>query len=195
MRVREPTGLERLLAALTSQLGSAGLPFMLIGGQAVLLHGAPRLTEDVDATLDADPSKLDALLESCAVLGLVPLPQQVESFVAETFVLPVRHAATGVRVDFIFSSTEYEHQAIQRAQPVTLAGEPVPFATAEDLIIHKLFAARPRDLEDARGVVVRKGADLDWGYMEKWARDFAAVPGKEGMPAMLAELKRLIARR
>jgi hypothetical protein len=192
MRVREPTSLERLLAALTSEFGRVGLPFMLIGGQAVLLHGAPRLTEDVDATLDADPSKLGALLESCAALGLVPLPQHIESFVAETFVLPVRHAATGVRVDFIFSSTEYEHQAIGRAQLVTLAGEAVPFATAEDLIIHKLFAARPRDLEDARGVVVRKGGELDWSYMEKWARDFASVPGREGMPAMLAELKRVV---
>jgi hypothetical protein len=191
MRVREPTSLERLLAALTSQLGRAGLPFMLIGGQAVLLHGEPRLTEDVDATLGADPSKLGALLEACAVLGLVPLPQNVESFVAETFVLPVRHAGTGVRVDFIFSSTEYEHQAIRRAQPVTLAGEAVPFATAEDLIIHKLFAARPRDLEDVRGVLLRKGGELDWHYLDKWARDFAEVPGQEGMPAMVAELKQL----
>ncbi|HXD22078.1 MAG TPA: nucleotidyl transferase AbiEii/AbiGii toxin family protein [Gemmatimonadaceae bacterium] len=191
MRVREPTGLERLLAALTAQLGRAGLPFMLIGGQAVLLHGAPRLTEDVDATLGADPSRLAALLEVCAALGLVPLPQDVESFVAETFVLPARHTLTGIRVDFIFSSTEYERQAIQRALPFMLAGEPVPFATAEDLIIHKLFAARPRDLEDVRGVVLRKGDELDWSYLEKWAREFANVPGREGMPAALAELRQI----
>lgn len=193
MRVREPTDLERFLAALTVQLGRVGMPFMLIGGQAVLLHGAPRVTDDVDATLGADPSKLDALLESCAVLGLVPVPQNVESFVAETFVLPARHAGTGVRVDFIFSSTKYERQAIRRAEPVTLAGEAVPFASAEDLIIHKLFAARPRDLEDVHGVVVRKGRELDWNYMEKWARDFAAVPGRERMPAMLADMRRLAA--
>jgi hypothetical protein len=189
MRVREPTGIERLLAALTAQLGRAGLPFMLIGGQAVLLHGAPRVTEDIDATLGTDPSRLGALLESCATLGLTPLPRDIEPFVAETFVLPARHAATGIRVDFIFSSTEYERQAIQRAQPVMLAGEAVPFATAEDLIIHKLFAARPRDLEDARGVLLRKGSELDWNYIEKWVRNFALVPGKEGMLLLLSDLK------
>ena len=76
-----------------------------------------------------------------------------------------------------------------RAGTMDLAGTPVPFAAAEDLIIHKLFAARPRDLEDVRGVVLRKGDALDWAYMEKWAGDFAGVPGREGMPAMLAELK------
>ncbi len=190
MRVREPTELERFLAALTTELGRARLPFMLIGGQAVLLHGAPRVTEDVDATLGAEPARLASLLEACSVLGLVPIPQNVESFVAETFVLPVRHAGTGVRVDFIFSSTDYERGAIARAERVELAGTAVPFATAEDLIIHKLFAARPRDLEDVRGVLLRKGDSLDWAYMEKWARDFANVPGREAMPAMLAGLKR-----
>ena len=190
MRVREPTELERFLAALTTELGRVGLPFMLIGGQAVLVHGVVRVTEDVDATLAADPGRLASVLEACTALGLVPIPKDVQPFVAETFVLPARHAATGVRVDFIFSSTTYERQAIARAGTMDLAGTPVPFAAAEDLIIHKLFAARPRDLEDVRGVVLRKGDSLDWGYMEKWAREFAAVPGREAMPEMLAELRR-----
>jgi hypothetical protein len=189
MRVRESSGLEHFLAELTVALGRAELPFMLIGGQAVILHGVARVTEDVDATLGADPTRLSSLLKVCAELRLHPIPSDVESFVAETFVLPVRHAGTGFRVDFIFSSTEYERHAIDRAQPIELGGVGVPFTSAEDLIIHKLFAARPRDLEDVRGVVVRKGASLDWMYLEKWAHEFAGVPGSERMPAMLAELK------
>jgi hypothetical protein len=47
----------------------------------------------------------------------------------------------------------------------------------------------PTGLEDVRGVLLRKGDSLDWAYMEKWARDFASVPGREGMPGVLAELK------
>ncbi len=56
---REPdfTG---LLAALASRLRESGIPFMLIGGQAVLLHGQPRLTEDIDVTLGATPDELPA---------------------------------------------------------------------------------------------------------------------------------------
>ncbi len=129
MRVREPSGLERLLAELTIALGRAQLPFMLIGGQAVLVHGIPRVTEDVDATLGAEPDRLPALLAVCAAIGLHPIPASVESFVAETFVLPVRHAATGFRVDFIFSSTSFERQAIARAGSMELAGVAVPFAS------------------------------------------------------------------
>jgi len=180
-----------LLASLTRELDARGIPFLVIGGQAVLLHGRPRLTEDIDLTLGVDPSGLPRVLEVCESLALTPLPADVFRFVAETFVLPARHPVTRIRVDFIFSTSPYELEAIRRAVPVTLEGTAVPFASAEDLLIHKLFAGRPRDIEDALGVVRRKGAELDWTYLERWARLFAEVPGQETMPERMAELRRL----
>lgn len=161
---------------------------MLIGGQAVLLHGEPRLTHDIDITLAALPDRLPDLLEVCRYTGLSALPQNVEEFVRRTFVLPTGAVDSAIRVDFIFSSTMYESEAIDRAEDVMMAGIPVPFATAEDLVLHKLFAARPRDLEDAAGVVRRKGHQLDWDYLRRWAREFAAVPGRETLPEMVESL-------
>lgn len=163
---------------------------MLIGGQAVLLHGRPRLTEDVDVTLAMGPEGLPTILEAAASLGLEPLPDDVEGFVQETFVLPAADPETALRVDFIFSTTPYERQAIDRAEIVELEGAAVPFATAEDLLLHKLFAGRARDLEDAESVVRRKGADLDWDYLERWAREFAAIPGREDLPERVDALRR-----
>lgn len=185
-----PADLESLLAALARGLSDARFPFMLIGGQAVLVHGHARLTEDIDVTLGAGPERVPELLDACRQIGLTPLPADPPAFAAETFVLPARDPGTGMRVDFIFSETAYERQAIARAQPITVAGAAVPVATAEDLILHKLFAARPRDLEDAAGVVRRLGDTLDWGYLERWAAEFAAIPGREGMPASVQELRR-----
>jgi predicted nucleotidyltransferase len=179
-----------LLATIARALGDQHISFMLIGGQAVLLHGEPRLTEDIDLTLAADPTRLPSLLRVCEQAGLAVLPDNVEAFVRETFVLPTRHEDSRIRVDFIFSSTPYEQQAIARAESVTLAGVQVPFARAEDLIIHKLFAGRPRDLEDAVGVIRRKGDQLDWTYLEEWIQQFAAVPGREELPQRLQELRR-----
>jgi predicted nucleotidyltransferase len=179
----------RLLATIARALGDQHISFMLIGGQAVLLHGEPRLTEDIDLTLAADPGRLPSVLQVCEQAGLSVLPDNVEAFVRETFVLPARHEVSRIRVDFIFSSTPYEQQAIARAESVTLAGVPVAFARAEDLIIHKLFAGRPRDLEDAAGVIRRKGDQLDWAYMEEWIRQFATVPGREELPDRLQALR------
>src|SRR5471030_2328404 len=103
-----PPDFQALIAELTRELEHHELPFMLIGGQAVLLHGRPRLTEDIDITLGADPSRLPDVLAVCVRLGLAPLPADVAAFIADTFVLPARHAGSGIRVDFIFSTTDYE---------------------------------------------------------------------------------------
>jgi predicted nucleotidyltransferase len=190
MASRPPPDFSAFIAELSQRLRARHLSFMLIGGQAVLLHGRPRLTEDIDVTLGAGPEAWRTVGEVCDELGLTLLPEDPEAFVRETFVLPARHGDTGIRVDFIFSTTQYEREAISRAVAVTLGGISVPFATAEDLILHKLFAGRPRDLEDVTGVVRRKGPELDWGYLERWGRDFAAVPGREGMPAAIDRLRR-----
>lgn len=181
--------LSPLIAALALALGERGLPFMLIGGQAVLVHGRARLTEDIDITLGVGPDRLADVRAVCRAVSLTELPPDPQAFVQETFVLPARHGATAMRVDFIFSTTPYERQAIGRADRVAVGGAAVPVATAEDLIIHKLFAHRARDIEDAEGVVRRKGAALDWDYLLRWAREFAGVPGREGMVAAVERLK------
>jgi hypothetical protein len=59
-------------------------------------------------------------------------------------------------------------------------------------LIHNLVAGRPRDWEDAESVVRRKGAELDWAYLERWVREFAAVPGREALLAQLGQLRRLV---
>jgi predicted nucleotidyltransferase len=184
-----PDALTRLLAELTYGLESRQIPFMLIGGQAVLLHGRPRLTDDVDATLGVGPDQLARVLEACAAIGLEPLPADVPGFVADTFVLPTRHAASAMRVDLIFSTLPYEAEAIRRAIRVPIGGVEVPFATAEDLLVHKLFAGRPRDLEDAVGVMRRQGAAIDWEYVTRWVGAFAEVPGREHLPDVLRRLR------
>jgi hypothetical protein len=127
---------EHLLARLAEGLESAGLHFMLIGGQAVLLHGEPRLTQDIDITLGVGPDALGKVLAACEHMELVALPEDVHAFVRETFVLPAADTRSGVRVDLIFSTTPYEAQAIARAVRVEVGGRAVPFASAEDLILH-----------------------------------------------------------
>ena len=180
---------QRLIARIAVELGERGLGYILIGGQAVLLHGEPRLTQDIDITLAADPGRLDDLLGLCHELELRPIPDEVDSFVRRTFVLPVAEEASGIRIDFIFSTTPYEREAISRADTVDVLGTLVAFASAEDLILHKLFAGRARDIEDVRGVLRRKGSTIEWPYIQRWAAEFAGVPGRETAPDLARELR------
>ena len=132
---------ESLLARLAHALDAAGLPYMVFGGQAVLLHGEPRLTQDIDVTLGADPSRLGAALGVVQALGLTPLVDP-EPFVAETYVLPCVESATGIRLDLVFSNEGYERTAIARTVTARVGGADVRFASVEDLLVQKLVAGR-----------------------------------------------------
>jgi len=169
---------DRILSRVGACLDSNNLPYMIIGGQAVLLYGEPRLTRDIDITLGVSAEHLDRLLQSIGQVPLKPLPEDIPAFVRQTMVLPALDESTGIRVDFIFSFTPYETQAINRAKKVKIRDYEVCFASVEDLIIHKIFAGRPRDIEDVR-VVMLKILDMDMRYIEGWLKEFDATSNEK----------------
>lgn len=65
-----------------------------------------------------------------------------------------------------------------------LSGHDLPFMLigGQAVLLHGEPRRRARDLEDARGVIRRKGRELDWSYLRAWAERFAAIPGREQMP-------------
>ncbi len=162
---------EALLEKIARSLEKYRLPYMIIGGQAVLLYGEPRLTRDIDITLGCDVSCLYQLLNAIKEIPLSSLPQDLESFVRQTMVLPTVEKESGIRVDFIFSFTPYAKEAISRATPIKIGKEKVRFATPEDIIIHKIFAGRTRDLEDVE-VILKKNPEIDFVYVENWLKKF-----------------------
>lgn len=139
-----------------------------------MLYGEPRLTRDIDITLGVDIDKLPEITSLADSLNLKILPENVEKFVRETMVLPVTDEETGIRIDFIFSFSPYEKQAIEKAKTVRMLDQNISFAAPEDVIIHKVLAGRPRDLEDVSGILQRM-RNIDIVYIRKWLSDFSAA--------------------
>ena len=150
---------ESLIARLACELEARDLPYMVIGGQAVLIHGEPRLTRTVDVTLGVTPEHLETVLAAVDKLGLNLLIEAPHECVRDTWVLPCEETRSGIRVDIVFSFSQYEQQAIQRAVRVNMGTQSVCYAAVEDLIIQKIVAGRPRDLEDARQLTCPVSSD------------------------------------
>jgi len=178
--------LEELLERMALALDRQGIAYMLIGGQAVLLYGEPRLTRDIDVTLGVGPDRVADVLTVAHEAGLVPLVGDVYAFARQTLVLPCEDPGTGIRVDFIFSFSPYEREALSRVRLVSMKTASVRFASPEDLIVHKVLAGRPRDLEDVRNVLLKQRV-LDVSYIRRWLKEFEETLSE----TLLARFERL----
>ena len=152
---------EKLLVSIAKQFDKNNIPYIIIGGQAVLLYGEPRLTKDIDITIGLNIDMVDKIVKIMQEISLKPLPKDIHQFVKQTMVLPLIEPGSGTRVDVIFSFSQFEQEALKRANVVTIKNTGVRYASLEDMIIFKVFSGRPRDIEDARKILVKnKNADI-----------------------------------
>lgn len=165
---------ESLLVKLSDALQKAGIPYMVIGGQAVLRYGEPRLTQDIDITLGVDIDRLADVLTLIHQQGFRSAVKEPEAFAKKTNVLPVSDGATGIRVDLLFSFSLYEQEAIRRSQALLVNDHKVQYASVEDIIIHKIVAGRPRDLDDVKGIIARN-PNYDSMYVTEWLTSFGST--------------------
>lgn len=162
--------LHRTLDDLAAFLDDRRVPFAVINGIAVGVRGEPRFTADVDVILGIDLDGADTLVEALDASAFRPLFPDVAEVVRAAFILPVRHRETQIKVDMSIGLTGFERQLIRRATKIKLGSQPIPVATAEDMILLKLLASRPRDTDDAARIVARQQTALDWNFLVETAK-------------------------
>jgi len=170
-------GLKNLIKKFARVFEKNKIDYMIIGGQALLIYGEPRLTKDIDITIGATIEKLEDILKIAKNLKLKILPQNPYNFVKETMVLPLLDEKTGLRVDLIFSYSNYEKEALKRVNKVEISGVYANYVSVEDLIIHKIISGRERDIEDLKSII-RKNKNIDEKYILRWLSEFEKIMDK-----------------
>lgn len=164
-----------LLAALAQVFAGRPGAFALIGATARNAWAPPRATTDLDVTVAADATVLEQAQRALAELGYEVVRTHradPEDELADLVVLR-RPEGSPRQIDLLVAKTDFEVSVLERSVPVEIAGVRVRVATPEDLVVYKLIANRPRDLEDIdaiRRTQARSGPGLDRRYIERWAR-------------------------
>jgi hypothetical protein len=83
------------------------------------------------------------------------------AFVRRTRVLPFIHRGTGMPLDVVLAGSGLEDEFLERARAAEIGGTTVPLIAPEDLVIAKVLAGRPKDIEDARNLWHVRGRELD----------------------------------
>lgn len=165
---------QELLVDCLSRLNTCQVPYFLTGSMASNYWGVPRSTHDLDFVVQ---------------LRAESVPQLVQSFSTDFFIQEASaHSAlqppyqfnaidqrSALKVDFwVLQSDAFSLEMFRRRQSVTLFGTPAWIASAEDVLLHKLYwntvAPSDRQMLDAAGIWCVQDNQLDAGYLSKWAR-------------------------
>jgi len=166
-----------------------GWKFCFIGGLAVQRWGNPRFTQDVDLTLltgfGHEEGFIDVLLGAYAGRR-----SDARAFALNRRVLLIR-TSQGVDVDIALGAFPFEEQSIVRASAWSWSETQTLFTcSAEDLVIHKVFAARDRDWGDVESVLIRQHGSLNLNLVRS---ELTPLLELKGEPESLAKLDRIIA--
>jgi hypothetical protein len=155
-------------------LDAAGWRACVIGGLAVQRWGEPRLTQDVDLTVLVGMGDEARFVDSVLARFDARRPD-ARQFALTYRVLLVR-AAVGVPLDMALGSTQFEVESVDRSSSWEIEpGEVIRTCSAEDLVVHKLIAARPRDLADVETIVARQFRRLDVERVRRILAAFAEL--------------------
>jgi hypothetical protein len=160
-------------------LNGEQIQYALIGGLATSLRGIPRVTVDVDLVIAVELRRALELLGTIEHSPFRPLLANPAEIVEKSFLLPLRHRVTNVKVDVAIGLSGFERQAIARAESIELSGVEVKLASAEDLLLMKVLAGRPQDEQDIQGLIVAQGEQLDWEYCLALAEQLGEAIGQD----------------
>ena len=141
------------------------IKYVVIGGVAVTVVGEPRFTADLDAIVFVDPAGLERLLRAAVKRGFSA--DVAAELAAVAGGGSVRLERGRFHFDLIVRSLFIEDLALQHSRLRRVFQRSVRFPSAEDLLILKVAAGRPRDLIDAEGIVRRHVDGLDRAYVER----------------------------
>jgi hypothetical protein len=153
--------LAEVLADLGRAFDAIGVGWYLFGAQAAILYGAARLSADVDVTVALGDRRVAELVAALAAAGFEARVPEPAVFAETTRVLPVLHGPTRMPTDVILAGPGLEERFLARAQARTIEDVVVPVASAPDLVVMKVLAGRPQDLDDTVAVLRAQGDGLD----------------------------------
>lgn len=174
-----------ILFEITALLDNAGIAYMLSGSMALNYYAEPRMTRDIDFVVEMLPSNAQRVATALESAYYVDIDAINEAIVKQRIFNAI-HKHKMIKVDFIIRKDDiYRRIEFARKRHVNFEGKMLWLATAEDLILSKLFWARDthseQQLKDVRNVIA--STTVDHAYLDQWAAHL-------GVAALLAEVRK-----
>ena len=182
-----------VLVDLAGALRDLRIRWYVFGAQALVLRGFPRATADLDVTVLLGTTPTSRLVTALGRRGFKPGFGD-SAFVAATRVLPVIHKITGFPVDIVLGGPGLEEIFASAAEMVRVGKRRVPVATATHLVVMKVLAGRPKDIEDAAALLAVQASRIQTRELDDLTKALAAALAEDDVLVHLREAKKRAAR-
>ena len=163
--------------------------FCFIGGVAVQRWAEPRLTQDVDLTLLTGFGKEETFVDE--LLRAYPTRRADAREFALTHRVLLITTPAGIPVDVALGAFPFDERSVQRSSTWTWSdNHSLNTCSAEDLVVHKVFAGRGLDWGDVERVLIRQHRKLNLAQIRAELKPLLELKGEN---EALDQLERLLA--
>lgn len=164
---------QNFLVDVLQRLNDAGVEYMLTGSMASNIWGTPRTTHDLDFVILIKPDQVDRFVDAFEGPFFIQR-ESVRSVFRPPWQFNVLDEQSALKAGFWqLRPSEFEQEMFRRRISLDLFGVEAWVATAEDVLLHKLYWNRltpsERQRLDAAGVFAVQADVLDMKYLQHWA--------------------------
>lgn len=138
---------------------------MVVGAYAVMAHGTPRTSADLDVVIHLPFAQRADALRALEPVGLTDLEERKDEFGQRV----VGTLPSSLELELFFTPpiAPYADEYRRRVE-IEFRGARLPFISPEDLVLRKLVNTKLRrglDYQDAVGVLAVQGHAIDLNYL------------------------------
>ena len=159
-----------ILKSVCTNLNENEIDYVIVGGVAVMYHGVPRTTVDIDFIVQIEDEQISAFTDFLNSKGFAASETNLRAAFNENSHCTSFFKDTLLRLDIQGVNSEFDKMTLDRAILVDLFGTFVRIGSAEDTLVNKILFQGEQDLRDALGIFTRNHEKLDFDYIQATSR-------------------------
>lgn len=132
-----------------NSLNKNNVEYLLLGGWAVGIYGAPRATADLDVYIAIDNDNLEKLLKALYEFGAPTVPVENFKEIGRVF----RMGRSPIRIEILNQASGIDFKtSYTRRKIIVIDGLAISIISEEDLLKNKAASGREKDIADLKNL-------------------------------------------
>lgn len=163
--------MDDILKLVCGFLNREDIDYVIVGGLAVIFHGVPRTTMDVDIILQIEGERIVRFVDFLKENDFFANLEDMNAAFKEKSHCTVQDKKSMIRLDIKGVYNDMDRQTFERRIAFEHRSTKIYLASPEDTIANKLVFGSEQDIKDAEGIYARQLESLDMEYLEEICRD------------------------